>query len=615
MNKLNTNFGTVLAVVALLCLVLPSPVVQELASAQTQTQLRTVIDKEVGSLYESPTGSWSDYGAFVGSPSSLDAAAIRAMMAHFDKFTAWEEQYSWGMPYSKLRAYEAGQKAEGKSGIFVTATYQGKVRPVLFSWSLGLVNGKPTAPADQWAYPVNVKDPRFVHFWINHYVQPMLAKYQNQAPRLGPDLRFQMDQSAFIYSLFGVLDNSNTFVAGVPWDSPFPQNQAEYEAGIESFFSQVQQLAPNIRLMPNFGTQVTPSHFPQLFGTVSGGIFEDLYQFVSRPAYVREAWYNNTFQYFPWLASHSRAGLLRAVVSPSDRQALITTFSMYSLLKGADFFFAPGDSTGHTLAPSTWAGMKAQLGSPTGNMLSSAPSSKGAGHRLFWRNYETGIVYLNWYGTEQTIHLDTLHAYYDPSGKRVTELLIPDGVGTYVTTTPKAIAAPRIGPRYAGTVEGPVLVTMESDVAGAVIRYTLNGTVPTSSSPVYTGAVDLTHSATVQARAFYGSSSSPSSVASYTVSTSPLIAQLLRTSDSSLSGTYYPVVTLNEIPSPNRTIEVKYKVTNGTPAVGSYTFLPGQTYGILPVTTSTTGTTTVSITNVIGAELGANSTLHYYVVK
>ena len=579
-------------------------------AACAQQTYRTVIDKEVGSLYEHPRGNdWTQYGAFVGSASTLDPAAIRVVMSHFDKFTAWEEQYSWGIPYSKLRAYEADQVRQGKPPIFVTATYQGKARPVLFSWSLVLVNGKPTAPPDQWQYAVNVQDSRFIHFWINQYIQPLIATHQN-VPHLGPNLWIQLDQCALQYSLFGVLDDSDTFVAGVPWDAPFPRNQSEYEAGIATFFGQVKQLAPNINVDANLGSQSDPSHFPQLFGTISGAIFEDLYQFHSgNNSLIRNDWYNQSFQYFSWVAAHNRAGLMRAIIPAGDSQALLTSFSLYSLLKGANFFFAPGDNQGYTLDPALWAGMKAQLGSPLGDLQSSAPSSGGVGHRLFWRLYEGGTVYLNWTGSPQTIELDNQHTYYGPNGQRLTQLQVPDGVGTYVTVTPNALPAPRLSPRYGAPVITPVPVTIENLTPGSTIHYTVDGTTPTLSSPVYNGPIQLDSGAVVQARSFLGGASSWSSTASYSVPSEPLTVQFHIPSDSGPRGPYYPVVTLSAIP--NETVHVAYTVTNGSPETGSYTLLPGQIYGILPVTTSSSGTTTVTLASASGAAVGQISTFEY----
>ena len=581
-------------------------------------QYRTVIDKEVGSIFQNPNGfPGSVYGFFDGSAQSLDPAALRGIFTHLDKFDPDEDTYARGFPYAALRAYEAEQVKEGKAPIFVTATYAGKSRPVVFSWSLGtLVNGKPTASPDLWQYAVNTQDPRFIHFYINHYIQPMIATYQVW-PNVGPDLWFHADQCAFFYTLFGVLDDNNNFIPGVTWDQPFPQNQAEYETAIETLFSQVKTLAPNINIITNLGSQFNPSHFPQLFANVGGAIQEDLHSWRPNPdSATRAALYTNFFQYLPWMASQGRVGLTRALIPTSDPEGLFNSFVVYSLVKGENFFFAPGDYNGYNLDPSTWASWRAQLGNPTTPMQVSNAYPGGVGSRLFHREFEGGIIYLNWTGSTQTIQLEpNFNNYYDPNGNHITShrIQIPDATGTYVTWNPTALPAPRISPRYSGTAIGPIPVTIESDTPNATLRYTLNGDYPNASSPVYTGAVEISSSTIVRARAFVANAGSYESTAQYTVSSAPLTVQLQLQSDSGLAGSYYPVLSLSAIPTAS--VSVTYSVQNGTPAKGVYTFPAGMTYGILPLTTSSSGTMTVTLTSAVGTTLGRNHTLQYAVTQ
>jgi len=47
-----------------------------------------------------------------------------------------------------------------------------------------------------------------------------------------------------------------------------------------------------------------------------------------------------------------------------------------------------------------------------------------------------------------------------------------------------------------------VSVTLASPTPGAEVRYTTDGSVPTASSPLYTGPFTLSSSTTVRARAF-----------------------------------------------------------------------------------------------------------------
>ncbi len=131
-----------------ICLALLLPI------SNVQAQYRTLTDKEAASWFETPSFAWTELGAYIGSPTSpLAADAVRAIMGHFDKPDPAEDGLPEGFPYSKLRTYEAQQVSVGQPPIFITATYEGKSRPVYWGWSLaGAVNGVPTAPSSQWQY-------------------------------------------------------------------------------------------------------------------------------------------------------------------------------------------------------------------------------------------------------------------------------------------------------------------------------------------------------------------------------------------------------------------------------------------------------------------------------
>ena len=88
-----------------------------------------------------------------------------------------------------------------------------------------------------------------------------------------------------------------------------------------------------------------------------------------------------------------------------------------------------------------------------------------------------------------------------------------------LTVNLPTVAAPTINPN-GGSYTGSVSVTMTTATAGAEIRFTTNGTTPTQSSNLYTGAITLSSSATVKAAAFM-TNYNPSGVASATFTITP----------------------------------------------------------------------------------------------
>jgi hypothetical protein len=82
-----------------------------------------------------------------------------------------------------------------------------------------------------------------------------------------------------------------------------------------------------------------------------------------------------------------------------------------------------------------------------------------------------------------------------------------------------AVAAPTFSPP-GGTYSSAQTVTISSATAGATIRYTVDGSTPTASSPLYSGPISVPTSRTVNAIATKpGSANSAVSSASYTIGT------------------------------------------------------------------------------------------------
>jgi Chitobiase/beta-hexosaminidase C-terminal domain len=581
-----------------------------------QAQTRTVIDKEVGSIFQTPDGfPYSDYGAYVGSAptGSLDPSALVVVYARFDKFSSSDTTMVRGFPYSTLRSYEAAQIAAGKPPIFITATYEGKSRPVYFSWSLGLVNGVPTTPSSEWQYAVNVQDTRFVNFWINRYVRPILWQPSYSVQHVW----FELDECSFNWDLFGVLDDTNHFVAGVTWDSAFPQNASEYTSGVASFFNQVHQLAPDIKTMPNIGSMSIPTEFQTVFANIPGGLTEDIYGWHASPtAYTRNAWYQQNFNYFSWMGAQGKVAILRAALPSGDSSALLNSFVVYSLLKGPNFFFAPGNTASLNTNPSEWEAMKAALGNPTAAMQSTQKSSAGVGYRLYWRTFTNGTAYLNLSGSTQTIALDTRYQHWNPNGEEITQLVLPDASGSYVTTEQDVLSAPSITPRVLPNVTDPLLVTLQSSTSGATIRYTLNGATPGDTSTVYTGPFQLSGSATLSASAFLkGMNPSAPATASFSMSSSLPTVQFAVTSPTGPAGAYYPVLSLSAIPSETVTVDYTVRAPTGATTTGSVTFVANNTFRYFPITVSgaSASVTSVSITKAVGASIGTAHALDYTV--
>ncbi|MDA1066022.1 MAG: chitobiase/beta-hexosaminidase C-terminal domain-containing protein [Verrucomicrobia bacterium] len=70
-----------------------------------------------------------------------------------------------------------------------------------------------------------------------------------------------------------------------------------------------------------------------------------------------------------------------------------------------------------------------------------------------------------------------------------------------VEAADEVLAAPIISPSFGGFSDS-VDVTITTDAEGAQIRYTLNGSEPTASSTLYSGAITITETTTVKAKVF-----------------------------------------------------------------------------------------------------------------
>ncbi len=131
-------------------------------------------------------------------------------------------------------------------------------------------------------------------------------------------------------------------------------------------------------------------------------------------------------------------------------------------------------------------------------------------------------------------------------------VLEPAGVPA-IPTAPPLVATPVFTPASGASV--PVSVTITDATPGSVIYYTTNGSQPTQSSMLYTGAVYLASASVVRAAAFTnGWTPSVAALAYYGVTpTGAVNAQV--TQSVNVSSPAAPVVTFNVVPGTNANCE------------------------------------------------------------
>lgn len=404
--------------------------------ALPQTQVpRTVAASEIGSIFTTPNGfDWTQVGAYVGAPKSelfsyMSPAGIKVVHTRFHVFKQSDE-WTWNyFPYSAFRNYEATEIAAGRSPIFVTAYYQGKSRPVVWSWSLALSGSRPTAPSSAWEYAVNVQDDRFIRYWIQ-YVNGLLKEYSSMQ-----NVWVGVDEAAFIPGIYGVIDDNGNFVQGVRWDSPFPQTAADYYKSIQYFFTRVKQLAPSFNIMPNSGGISDWSQFANTFGKAQGMMLEEINpEEGAGDYYVRSLQYNQLVAY----ATESTQGypmIFASIVPTSIPGRNHDSYAMYLLVKGPNTFYAPQIAGSYyALQPSTYQKMGQKLGQPIGALKCQPAPQKTAssGLCIYSRDFQNGTVYVNWTGSTKTTVLPTGKRYVGPNGLPITALTLPDLRGSYV---------------------------------------------------------------------------------------------------------------------------------------------------------------------------------------
>ena len=584
---------------------------------------RTLIDNEFAQYYgyaPDPTAVGVEmlqpHDPFFASMTGEEIKAPHGHMQHFAPADPGDN-----FPFNELKAFEAAEVVAGRPPIFVTATYAGKKRPVYFSWHLQLdSNNRPTAPSSQWSQAVNLRDDRFIKFYTNIYLNKTLWQPLYQTEWQG------VDNGAFRYDNYGVLDDDGIFVGSVIWDQPFAQNDSDFLNTVIYFLKHISQVAPDVHIMINEGSMAQENLFSQVFAGFTGTVREEINYYFYPGAYYRGQVFL-FFQRFQYEGPSGKAALLRSLLpdqtDPAFPDRLRTGLMTYLIFRGPNFFWGPRFDNGTTagVPVSLYASMRDSLGLPTAT--AQTQSATNDGYRLYWRNCEGGIAFLNWTGQTQTVSLGG--TYYDRAGNPITSVTIPDLTGDYVLLQPGPRAQrPTINPRRSAPVSGPLAVTLATDSA-QTIRYTLDGSDPTASSPLYTGPITLRGSATLKAKAFCpGCAASFTSAANYTIQSSPPAVAFYTTADGGtpyLSANYPLVVLSNPSATP---VTVAYAITGGTAqnavdynlANGTLTFGPGQVYRSFPISIINHGQTVdktivISLSNPAGAVLGSNLTFTY----
>lgn len=405
----------------------------ELRSASTGN--RTVSSSERGMMFGTADGSrWNELGLVVDRPykdifGKMAPDAIKVPFGRIQHFRPKDNATYAYFPYDELKAYEAQEVAAGRPPIFVTATHNGAERPVYFSWHLGLDGAnRATAAREEWSQAVNVRDDRFIRFWIDRYVRQGIHKAGL------PNMWVGVDNASFMYSLYGVVNDGGTFVPGVTWNSSFPQSDNEWVEAIKYFFRRVKELAPDIRIICNEGSLSDPNRVSEVFADVDGLMNEDILVYTS--ASYESIKLQRRLSTFSWLGNSGKVGLVRVRLpnqsSPDFAAKLRDGYIAYLLVRGDNFFFNPKYlATNNEVSPRHYQEMHNQLGRPIG-LLTSEKRGATDSSRLYQRETESGIVFLNWTGQTQTVTLPSNKRYLDRNGKLVKQIKIANQSGDYV---------------------------------------------------------------------------------------------------------------------------------------------------------------------------------------
>ncbi len=415
--------------------------------------------------------------------------------------------YSWKtkglIPTEELLAFEREEVRQGRDPIFITATYEGKKRPVLVKWGLpgGLCEEYNTCGLN-YSQAVNIGDDRYIKFWVKNLARRRWSSHVLQ------NWYIVIDNSCYRYKLYKVLDDDDN-PQKAQWDEPFPQNDDEFEDAAAYAFRRIKELAPDLILFDN---QVpTPlsnmSRFSEVFEPVDGHSME---VFLSSP-------FEPGGDPLPFWIHFQRTKppdgpMAYKIQLPGDRGSPTShevqqKYLLYLIACGPNAFFGVRISKENKDEPNFqwYAGIKNALGLQVEPPQSAPEPGKEPEYRLYWRQCQGGIAYFNMTGVTKSIYLPEDELFYDAHGNPTTTLRLNHQEAGYVTFEPgERVARPRIDPRRPGLVTGPLTITMQTEPFSfdTTIVYTLDGSEPDEGFTVYTGPFEIYESCVVKARAF-----------------------------------------------------------------------------------------------------------------
>jgi hypothetical protein len=358
-----------------------------------------------------------------------------------------ESQWPY-FPYAAFTAYEQAEVVAGRAPLRLTASYQGRSRPVYFNWSLGFpLPGQTPRVTDQsaWEQAVNIADDRYITWLVQNYVDPvMLQQYftpDGQPTNVDapyPNEWLGMDAIAINYHLFGVLDDAGNWVpmdAGPVMDSPFPNGSVAFHAMYQQFFRRLHEIRSGLRFMVNPGSPDDWAYFAQDFADVDGLLVEDVFGAAGRAGADR-ALLLDQWSAVAGFAAEGGVVLARSLLdpgSPTYETDLRSGLVGYIMLSGQNTAWAPQISGQVELAPAAYQGMKTALGRATSPL--EIRREGDAGGALYTRMTEHGLTYVNATGHDAAVACPAGVTCRDRSGVVVGGITLPDLTGDYMLTS------------------------------------------------------------------------------------------------------------------------------------------------------------------------------------